>query len=129
MGLDQYAYSRRKSDLPAHSEELQYWRKHNRLQGWMEALYESRGGAETFNCIDLHLNEEDIDNLERRVQAKSLPETGGFFFGDDSFDWTDDDGNPPAQGDYYYKQDDLEFIRLARIKLNEGRVVWYTSWW
>ena len=40
MGLDQEAYSRGKEDQSSFSH---YWRKHNRLQGWMENLWEEKG--------------------------------------------------------------------------------------
>ena len=33
MGLDQYAFSENKD---GERTEIAYWRKHNRLQGWME---------------------------------------------------------------------------------------------
>ena len=42
MGLDQYAYA--STEIKSEDrEELSYWRKHNRLQGWMEALWEDKG--------------------------------------------------------------------------------------
>ena len=73
------------------NEELAYWRKHNRLHGWMEDLFKDRGNAVTeesfgnsFNCVEVELTESDIEQLEAHVEGKSLPETGGFFFGDDS---------------------------------------------
>ena len=47
----------------------------------------------------------------------------------DSFDWTDDDGNPPKEGDYYYKKTDLQFIEDARKAIKEGKKVYYNSWW
>ena len=53
MGLDQYLYKRPKS------KEIGYWRKHNRLQGWMQNLYENKGGDGTFNCVDLDLTMDD----------------------------------------------------------------------
>ena len=106
----------------------------------MEQLWEDKGRPAykkdevqspmgDFNCVPVELTESDIEQLEAHVEGKSLPETGGFFFGDDSFDWTDDDGNPPAKGDYYYKKDDLKFIGLARKALQEGKKVFYDSWW
>jgi hypothetical protein len=49
------------------------------------------------------------------VNSKELPETGGFFFGDDSDD--------------YYKEQDLEFIQKAREALDAGLTVEYSSWW
>ena len=43
MGLDQWAYCRpprkRNCDADEHPEE---WRKHNRLQGWMEQLWKKK---------------------------------------------------------------------------------------
>ena len=40
MGLDQYARIRKPG------EEIMYWRKHNRLQGWMTDLWMKRTGNE-----------------------------------------------------------------------------------
>jgi hypothetical protein len=138
MGLDQYAYAKTSED--SEQEELFYWRKHNRLHGWMEQLWEDKGRPNykkdevqspmgDFNCVPVELTESDIEQLEAHVENKALPQTGGFFFGNDSFEWTDDDGNPPAKGDYYYKEDDLKFIALARKALQEGKKVFYDSWW
>ena len=138
MGLDQSAYDTASED--AEQEELFYWRKHNRLHGWMEQLWEDKGRPNykkgevhspmgDFNCVPVELTESDIEQLEAHVEGKSLPETGGCFFGDDSFDWADDDGKPLAKGDYYYKKDDVKFIALARQALEEGKKVFYDSWW
>ena len=138
MGLDQYAYA--KTSEESEQEELAYWRKHNRLHGWMEQLWEDKGRPNfkkgideqpmgDFNCVPVELNLSDIEQLEAHVENKALPQTGGFFFGGDSFDWEDEDGNPPAKGDYYYKETDLEFIELARKAIQEGKKVFYDSWW
>jgi len=136
MGLDQYAYA--SSELKSEDrEEIAYWRKHNRLQGWMEKLWEKKGRPHfndienplgDFNCQPVELTLSDIEQLEAHVENKSLPETGGFFFGNDSFAWTDDDGNEFTEG-YYYKEDDLKFIALAREALQKGKKVFYDSWW
>ena len=136
MGLDQYAYAA--SELKSEDrEEIAYWRKHNRLQGWMEKLWEKKGRPHfndienplgDFNCQPVELSLADIEQLEAHVENKSLPETGGFFFGNDSFAWTDDDGNEFTEG-YYYKEDDLKFIALAREALQKGKKVFYDSWW
>ena len=129
MGLDQYAYARpigTPSNGGENNEELTYWCKHNRLHGWMERLYVKRGnelGQEAFgndfNCIELELTESDIEQLEAHIQGKSLPATGGFFFGDDSYE------------DYeeYRKENDLDFITNARKAFSEGKKVYYNSWW
>ena len=130
MGLDQYAAVRldtKDEEGNYESEELAYWRKHPHLQGFMENLWEQKGrpnanvssdenpfGSE-FNCVDLELTLEDIDALEASVKNDVLPETGGFFFGDDSSD--------------HYKESDLEFCENARKALNDGQTVVYSSWW
>jgi hypothetical protein len=82
-----------------------------------------------FNCVPVELTLEDLEVLEADINEKVLPETGGFFFGCDSFDWEDDDGNPPKEGDYYYKKTDLQFIEDARKAIKEGKKVYYNSWW
>ena len=130
MGLDQYASVRldtKDEEGNWDTEELAYWRKHPHLQGFMENLWEQKGrpnanvssdenpfGSE-FNCVDLELTLEDIDALEASVKGDELPETGGFFFGDDSSD--------------HYKESDLEFCVNARKALADGQMVVYSSWW
>ena len=118
MGLDQYAAVK---DENGETQELAYWRKHNRLQGWMEELYTRKGGKEEFNCVDLELTEEDINDLETAIEDRELPETGGFFFGNDSYS--------DYEGEYGYKEDDLKFISNARKALEEGRQVIYSCSW
>ena len=95
MGLDQYAYAVPKKESESR-KELAYWRKHNRLQGWMEQLWYDKGrpNAQTdgnamgdFNCVDLERDANDIDALEEAIENFALPETQGFFFGEDSYLW------------------------------------------
>ena len=119
MGLDQYAFIRR--DNVEEREDVFYWRKHNRLQGWMEKLYRSKGGRKEFNMIDVELSLEDIDQLEAAILNKDLPETGGFFFGNDSYS--------DYEGEHGYKDDDLAFIEKAKQILNNNNKLYYSSWW
>jgi hypothetical protein len=92
----------------------------------MESLWENKGrpnenaesntmGLSEFNCTPVELSREDLDSLEEDITNKNMPQTAGFFFGDDSDD--------------YYKDKDLEFIRSARSALDEGLKVYYDSWW
>jgi len=127
MGLDQTAF-KVKSDYDSDTRtdtttktELHYWRKHNRLQGWMEELWRSKGGTGEFNLVDVHIDEDDLDKLEAAVQNKKLPETGGFFFGSDSYE--------DYEGEYGYKESDLEFIQKARKALEGGWRIEYSCWW
>ena len=139
MGLDQYAFARkgepqeiteeftytgadgvlytepRTSVSYKEEHEISYWRKHPNLQGWMEELWRSKGNEGEFNCVDVELTLEDLDALEQTLDGKALPETQGFFFGDNSDD--------------YYSWQDREFIREARERLANGYKIVYTSWW
>ena len=58
--------------------ELAYWRKHPNLQGWMESLWHVKGNDGEFNCEDLELTLDDLDNLEKTLDNEALPETAGF---------------------------------------------------
>ena len=134
MGLDQFAYAGVGDD----KEEIAYWRKHNRLHGWMEQLWNDKGRPNApeeespmgnFNCIPVRLTLSDLEQLEAHIVDKKLPETGGFFFGNDSYDWDDENGRPFEKGNYHYKETDLEFIENARKAIEEGKEVYYDSWW
>jgi len=85
----------------------------------MERLYISRGGQETFNCIELRLTPEDIQQLRNDVTNGTLDgnkgDTEGFFFGNNS--------------DEHYKEQDLEFCEWALKELEDGKQVIYDSWW
>jgi hypothetical protein len=102
---------------PEQLEELHYWRKHPNLHGWMEALYEAKGGKDPeFNLSAVKLEGVDLDRLEADVRKGKLPETSGFFFG-------------VSSGSDEEHQDDLEFIRKARQALARGKSVFYVAWW
>lgn len=123
MGLDQYAYIRTYTPKTKTQKDvhLAQWRKHNRLQGWMEKLWEEKEGDyyTAFNCQEVSIELEDLDRLEKAIKNMELPATEGFFFGNDSYD------------DYeeWYKKDDLAFIKGARKALKKGAEIVYTSWW
>lgn len=137
MGLDQYAYAA--ADEKQYGEfwdngnwdsetndfkstvskprEIHYWRKHPNLQGWMEALWREKGGDPdiNFNGIQLELTWEDLERLEKDILSGKMPETKGFFFGENSDD--------------YYRDQDLEFIKNARAEIFVGLRVFYNSSW
>jgi len=139
MGLDMYAYTASRpgqsSEWWADAEldhdtkdfinprlsrpvEIAYWRKHPHLHGWMEQLWQSRVNPDpdaVFNGVELELFREDIDRLEQDIHAGILPETRGFFFGDDASE--------------YYRSQDLEFVKNARAELFLGLRVFYNSSW
>jgi hypothetical protein len=124
MGLDQYAYIANKVNNETNSStELAYWRKHPNLHGWMERLWNEKGcpGLEAgfndimFNGIELELTFDDVVKLEEDIKNNKLPETTGFFFGNNS--------------DEYYKAQDLEFVYEAKSRLFLGQKVFYNSSW
>lgn len=130
MGLDQYAFSA-DSDTDE-GQEIAYWRKHNRLQGWMDALWHSKGNVtpadvkanlcSSFNGQRLDLTFEDIKDLERAINSRHLPATSGFFFGSDSY----------ADGSglhYDYLEKDMKFIADAMTEIAMGRKVYYVCSW
>lgn len=129
MGLDMYAWRVNAEDAindfevasddggPSKVEEIFYWRKHHDLHGWMERLYRAKGGtADSFNCVKVRLTMEDLNTLEQDVLGNSLPQTTGFFFGN----------NPP---DDWTKDQDMQFIAKAKLAISQGDAVYYDSWW
>ena len=113
--------------------EFAYWRKHNRLQGWMDALWHAKGNVTdektkvqwgtSFNGQPLILTLDDLKALEDAIKGQTLPATQGFFFGSDSY--CDED----AEGNYSYYQDDVKFIAAARDYIAKGYAVYYCCSW
>lgn len=70
-------------DYVSHEEHC-YWRKCRQLQGWMQELYDEKGGAtKDFNVATLLLNSKDIDSLELAISDGTLAgrDDRGFFWG------------------------------------------------
>ena len=125
MGLDMYAFSTKakpKTDVDFETknfkpEEVFYWRKHPNLHGWMQNVYDMKGGtSDSFNGDCVVLDSEDLDNLEADIREGNLPDTSGFFFGESS---NGDEEN----------ENDLLFVTKAREAISEGKTIYYTSWW
>jgi len=126
MGLDQYAVA---IDENGERQDMTYWRKHNRLQGWMENLWLSKGNDGEFNCVDLELSEDDLDDLAKAIKGKDLPETGGFFFGADSYEWYDQEYEDSKGETMTYRAKDEQFISDAHDAIADGKKVIYSCWW
>jgi hypothetical protein len=136
MGLDQYAYAAARagqqqefwetaeaaegsmeyvSRTVERPREIAYWRKHPNLHGWFRQEWESAGNQGDFNGDELEITWDMLERLEYDVRNGELPDTRGFFFGDNS--------------DAEYYEQDLEFIRNARAELFMGLKVFYNSSW
>ena len=84
MGLDQYAYKRTKTGTDPQPPADFTWRKHSKLQEFMEQLFAERvnQNANLLNNGELELQRGDIDLLEDLVTDRDLPTCeGGFFYG------------------------------------------------
>lgn len=113
MGLDQ-------NWIVKTTKSIAYHRKFNALQGFMEDIWRSLGNEGEFNCEDVRITDEILDELEERVEAGTLEPRGGFFFGDTNKD------------EYYLadiKELKEEVIPKVRKRMAEGDEVYYTSWW
>ena len=133
MGLDMYAYAAAHEKQydeyweDGHWEkdqfvskvtkpkELAYWRKHPNLHGWFQDEWRSQGNTGDFNGDQLEITWDMLERLEYDVINGELPDTSGFFFGNNS------------DADYY--EQDLAFIKNARAELFLGLRVFYNSSW
>ena len=123
MGLDQFGKIR--NPQTGEVKEIAYWRKHNALHGWMEALWhvKKRPNANaldpfSFNCIPLPLTRKDLINLAADCYLGRLPKTQGFFFGPDSRDRKE-----------YFDAETREFVEFGLDAIDKGWEVAYDSWW
>ncbi len=96
---------------PAETIYLSEWNKHPNLHGFMQNLY----GEGDIGGVIVKLEPEDIDELEKRINENSLPETKGFFFGENA--------------DEYYAEQDRKFIADARKAIKDGYSISYYSCW
>lgn len=131
MGLDMFAYKLNaealgdsqvnlpdeKIDKAMLDRHFYYWRKHHSLHNWMHNLYVLKGGKNKgFNCDTVRLMPEDLNRLEADIKGRALPETSGFFFGNNE---------PDAESDAR----DLAFVEASREAIARGEAVVYDSWW
>lgn len=141
MGLDQYAYTRESREkrraflekagngdaeaasMDAYREaddlfpDAFYWRKHAKLQEFFEARWT---GDEEFNCVDFELTPELIAELESCLTGAGLPDSqGGFFYGHQFQD----------ESAKEYHEQDLQFCKWAREKIEAGETPVYSCWW
>lgn len=110
MGLDAYV---RVKKTTGETVSIWYGRKENEIHGWMQR--KSGIPAEEFNCLDLPLTKELLDELETDVSV-GLPETAGFFFGR---------GNTKE----CVAEAAKDLINAARLAIADGQEPLYFSWW
>lgn len=115
MGLDCYI-QKKLTDAAGKesSEELWYGRKENAIHGWMQRHSGIEAGD--FNCEDLPLTNELMDEFEADLKAKKINSTGGFFFGS-------------QQEQKEIQEVGQEFLAVARQSIAAGEKPYYFSWW
>ncbi len=118
MGLDQFAYTRANERQPEF-----VWRKHAKLQEFMEGLYRLKNKVESADGLnegELELTATDIATLQVLVERWVLPTSpGGFFFGEAYQDETAED----------YRDQDLRFCAWANQVLQTRHRIFYSCWW
>ena len=72
-------------------------------------------------CVSCADEMEDLDMLEEQVRTRTLPETSGFFFGQDSYTWEGEQEDMKAY--------DLKFCKEAKEAISQGWKVFYECWW
>ena len=121
MGLDQYAWVGRKPSTEHEDPEDFYWRKHSRLQQFMEDLWREKGCEGELNCNNLDLTEADLLALQDAV-GKGYSDhfcEGGFFWGHQF----------QEEAVQEYKDEDTLFVTAALEAVREGKPVVYSCWW
>ena len=149
MGLDQYAgtmrtktYEYKTPEGDKKVDEYQMagpfeWRKHARLQEFMNQLYMKRNNIEhkwesdeldngetVWNPLSwstLELSWEDINELEKAINTQYR-----YYFCDGGFFWGHEIQESQAE---YYKDKDLEFVEFAREALKDDETVIYECSW
>jgi hypothetical protein len=122
MGLDQYAWSRERGESNEGHEPQFVWRKHSKLQEFMEQKFVEKTGlsAVDLNCGELTLDIIDIEELSLAIERKAMPVSpGGFFYGHQFQDEAEDE----------YRDQDIMFCEWARREIAEGNEIIYSCWW
>lgn len=122
MGLDQILLAvkvDKENEEKNQVEKVWTWRKHSDLQGYMEKLAVKKGIVKTakeFNCVDLELTKEDIEDVQNAITDEDLPMTTGFFFGQ-------------SYRDSGEREEDLIAFDGALSLQQVGFKIVYSCWW
>jgi hypothetical protein len=127
MGLDQYAYVNAKTvedkngNTYLKGEQEITWRKHARLQEFMEKLWREKGNEKEFNCVDLQLTKHDLEELQKQVESNYYDHfsTGGLFWGHQF----------QEEMALQYLEQDRKFVADALQAVEKGNTVVYSCWW
>lgn len=122
MGLDMYFYRVPKGKGPEtdSKKEIQYFRKHSDLHGWLEEEWrkasEANRNAEwnAFNCVYLEITPEILMRLKDYMTNPNKKHYEGFFWGEShDSDW----------------EETRDLISRIEDIIKSGDKVYYYSWW
>jgi len=118
MGLDQYAYTREK--IKEQDPDF-YWRKHSKLQAFMENIwYNELGNEHDINCQELVLTKEMLEKLLHDLDNNNLPKSdGGLFYGHQFQD----------ESAKEYHEQDIKFCKDSLKAIDDGMEVIYSCWY
>ena len=85
--------------------------------------------SEQFHKQVERASEMEIKDLEYAIENFELPEANGFFWGSDSYFWNDENDEPFPENEYWYKSNDLEFVKQARKMLDNKHRIYYSCWY
>lgn len=87
------------------------WRKNWCIQDIMAQIYFDKGGEDcSFNCAKVVLDEDDLVYLEEAIRQADYE-------------------NESPEYREIERERDLNFVRQAREKIQQGFTVFYDSWW
>ena len=131
MGLDQYAGFR---DSNGNVHEKFYWRKHARLQVFMNKQFKKQLSEKKHNTVDdlqhlgfnageggVRITEEVIKELEKAVKSDYYND-----FAHDGFFWGQQFQEEAVKE---YKAQDKKFIKWAKEQLKQGKLIGYDCSW
>lgn len=133
MGLDQYVYCVKRCNVIddfsfkqgrllsdgvidefGNNLEFDYWRKFIPLDRWAYKVYLKKGGKGEFDCAEIKLNKEDLDELYALSQTDEFYQNG--YYGD---------AKKERAFEYHHL---VEFIKNATAVIFEGDAIYYHNW-
>ena len=125
MGLDMMFY--KKNERENEDRDVAFWRKMPSIHEWFRQLGIKKGidgckDPDEFNGIEVPITKEDITNLTNDLCTKNINyDVEGFFFGSDS----------EMNDVQFARYMEYNFEQIVSIleELDDGKELYYTSWW
>jgi hypothetical protein len=137
MGLDQHFYSTNEditlSNSIKNKKRIHDYRNHWQLQCYMEQIYRKRGGKGDFSCINLECNKEECLELLEAIQTFSLPRHSphyDIYFTEEEYKkMSNEVCKMKRSNERHMYFEDIKSIKECLKEIEEGKKVYYWSWW